>query len=105
LSGIKLPELGGTEVGKTDAGKAETQKPAEVPQKKALRNDLLTAAEAAAFLKVTEGELRDLRRRKRVAYSKLGYRSIRFRQQDLDDFIERYRVSAIGEPIRRSVKG
>ncbi len=62
-------------------------------------NALLTPKEAAAVLKITEGELRDLRRRKRVAFIRLGYRTVRYPLQDLDAFLKRYRVSAIGDPI------
>ncbi len=62
-------------------------------------NALLTPKEAAAVLKITEGELRDLRRRKRVAFMRLGYRTVRYPLQDLEAFLQRCRVSAIGESI------
>ena len=66
-------------------------------------NEMLTPDEAAAYLKISLEEIRELRSRKRLAFVKLGYRTIRFRQQDLEAFIQRCRVSAIGEPIQRGV--
>ncbi len=57
----------------------------------------LTTAETAAYLNVSLDEVRDLRRQKHLAFVKLGYRTIRFRIQDLEAFINRRRVSAIGE--------
>ncbi len=60
---------------------------------------MLTPKEAAAVLNITEGELRDLRYRNRVAFVKLGYRTVRYSLQDLEAFLKRYRVSAVGEGI------
>ena len=62
-------------------------------------NELLTPDEAAACLKVSLDELRDLRLRKRLAFVKFGYRSVRFKREDLESFVKRYRVAAIGEPV------
>jgi excisionase family DNA binding protein len=64
-----------------------------------LTNNMLTPDEVAVYLKISLDELRDLRRRKRLAFVQLGYRTIRFRRQDIESFIQRYRVAAIGEPI------
>ncbi len=96
LSDNKLPEL----IGTVDRD-AEKKAVAAVPQKEPAKNGLLTPDEAAAYLKITVGELRDLRYRSRVAFIKVGYRTMRYRQEDLDALIERYRVSAVGEPIKR----
>jgi excisionase family DNA binding protein len=63
-------------------------------------NELLTPDEAAAYLRVSLDELRDLRLRKRLAFVKFGYRSVRFRKEDLESFVKRYRVAAIGEPVQ-----
>jgi excisionase family DNA binding protein len=64
------------------------------------KSEMLTPDETATLLKISADELRDLRRRKRLAFVKLGYRTIRFRLQDLEAFIQRYRVAAIGEPVQ-----
>ena len=64
------------------------------------KSEMLTPDETASLLKISADELRDLRRRKRLAFVKLGYRTIRFRLQDLEAFIQRYRVAAIGEPVQ-----
>lgn len=91
-----------TNVAESGVGKTVSEGPGGVPVRKRLPSELVTTDEAAAYLKVSHDEVRDLRRRKRLAYVKLGYRTIRFRQQDLDAFVERNRVTAIGEPIQAS---
>lgn len=65
-------------------------------------NKMLTPKEAAAVLNITEGELRDLRYRNRVAFVKVGYRTVRYALQDLEAFLKRYRVAAAGEGVEPS---
>lgn len=61
---------------------------------------MLTPRETTAMLNITANELRDLRRRNRLAYIKVGYRTIRYARQDIEAFMNRNRVSAIGEPVK-----
>ena len=89
-SGHTLPDLDRT----TDS-KDERKAAPQVSQKETAGKSLLTPDEAATYLKITAGELRDLRYRSRVAYVKVGYRTVRYRQDDLDAFITRYRVTGI----------
>jgi len=62
---------------------------------------LLTSAQAAALLQVTEGTLRLWRcQGAGPTYIKLGSRAVRYTQADLDDFIHRDRhVSSMRAPF------
>ena len=55
---------------------------------------LLDKAGAAAYLSTTERHIERLWTERRIAGTKIG-RKVRFRQRDLDAFIERSRVEAI----------
>ena len=54
-----------------------------------MNNSLLTTQEAAAYLNVSKAFLeRDRWAGARVPYIKIGSRAVRYRQSDLDDFID-----------------
>jgi len=57
---------------------------------------LLTVRQAAAYLNVAEGTLRNWMSVHRIAYVKIGSRS-HFRQIDLDAFIDAHLVRAVSE--------
>ena len=49
-------------------------------------------AQAAAYLRLSERQLRDLVRHRRITCSRIDYRTFRFRQADLDEFLEAFSV-------------
>jgi excisionase family DNA binding protein len=49
-------------------------------------------AQAAAYLRLSERQLRDLVRHRRITCSRIDYRTLRFRQADLDEFLEAFSV-------------
>jgi excisionase family DNA binding protein len=55
---------------------------------------LYSVAEAAVYLGITEGTLRNWVSMKRVAYVKIGDRTM-FTQADLDAYIAAHRVAAV----------
>jgi len=60
----------------------------------------LTPREAAHYLGVTLRTLKELRQRRRIPFYRLGHRTLRFSRKDLDAYLRRVRVSAIGEGVR-----
>jgi excisionase family DNA binding protein len=50
---------------------------------------MLTQREVCELLQICSSTLQRLRRAHKVRFVKLGYRSIRFRQEDVADFIRR----------------
>lgn len=62
---------------------------------------LWTPQETAAYLKVSLDELKDMRHHHKLAYVNLGYRTVRFRPQDVEAFVLRRRVAVAGESIGR----
>ena len=62
-----------------------------VPSPRAEQERLLTIAQAAHYLNVTERFIRRLVAERRVAYHKLG-KFVRFRPEDLDAFLSSGRV-------------
>lgn len=66
-----------------------------MPKDKSLEHDrLLTEQEAAERLRFSVRHMRNMRARGDISYVALGPRLIRYREQDLQDFIDRFRVSA-----------
>jgi excisionase family DNA binding protein len=57
---------------------------------------VLTLPEAAAYLAVGEGTLRNWVSMRRVAYIKVGSKT-HFRQADLDAYLDAHRVAAVGQ--------
>lgn len=62
-----------------------------VPSPRAEEDSLLTIAQAAQYLNVTERFIRRLVAERRVVYHKLG-KFVRFRREDLDAFLSSGRV-------------
>lgn len=58
---------------------------------------LLTPTQAAEYVTETTKHLMEEQRRRRVAAVRLGYRTVRFRQSDLDAYILRVRQPAVWE--------
>ena len=54
-------------------------------------------SQAAAYLRLSERQLRDLVRHRRITCSRIDYRTFRFRQADLDEFLEAFSVRRKGE--------
>ena len=52
---------------------------------------------AAQYLGVTEREVDELRRHRKISFFRLGYRTIRFLAANLDRDLERLKVKAVGE--------
>ena len=50
---------------------------------------LLTTRDVCYQLGISRSTLQRLRRHRKIGYVTLGYRSLRFRQQDVDRFISR----------------
>ena len=48
----------------------------------------LSLVEAAEYLHLTERQLRDLCREKRITYCRVDYRTYRFKKEDLDEWFE-----------------
>ena len=63
----------------------------------------LTITQAAEYLNVSERFMRRLVAERRVAYHKVG-KLLRFRSQDLDDFLESGRVEPPSTLLRRSTR-
>jgi excisionase family DNA binding protein len=55
-------------------------------------SEYLTAQEAAAYLRLSERQLRDLCRDQRITHARFDYRTYRFKRADLDEWFEAYRV-------------
>ena len=53
-------------------------------------------SQAAAYLRLSERQLRDLVRHRRITCSRIDYRTFRFRQADLDEFLEALSVRRKG---------
>jgi excisionase family DNA binding protein len=53
-------------------------------------------SQAAAYLRLSERQLRDLVRHRRITCSRIDYRTFRFRQADLDEFLEAFSVRRKG---------
>ncbi len=72
---------------------------------KETQNQLLTVPEAANYLKVTRHFLdRDRWGTARIPYLKLGYRTVRYRRSDLDDYLaSRFRRSTTHDTALRGV--
>jgi excisionase family DNA binding protein len=58
---------------------------------------MLTQRQVCELLQIGASTLQKLRRAHKVRFVKLGYRSIRFRQEDVADFIRR-RERGLGQP-------
>jgi excisionase family DNA binding protein len=54
-------------------------------------------SQAAAYLRLSERQLRDLVRDRRITCSRIDYRTFRFRQADLDEFLEAFSVRRKGQ--------
>jgi len=70
---------------------------ADVADQPAVMPAYLDTTGAARYLGVTEREVDEMRRQKKISFFKLGYRTIRFRVVNLDRDLERLRVHAVGE--------
>ena len=57
---------------------------------------MLSTEEAAAHIGVSPVLLKQLRLRRRIPAYRVGYRTFRFDQRDLDAFLEKVRVNAVG---------
>ena len=57
----------------------------------------LRTEEASRYLGVSPRTLRDWKKRRLVAFSKLGRRCVIFNRNDLDAAVKRFRVAAVGE--------
>jgi excisionase family DNA binding protein len=54
--------------------------------------EYLTHEEAAAYLRLTDRQLRDLCRDQRITHARFDYRTYRFKRTDLDEWFEAYKV-------------
>ena len=59
--------------------------------------ELMSSKEAARYLGVTLRFLRELRVRRRLPHYRLGYKTITYSREELDRYIRRSRINAIGE--------
>lgn len=57
---------------------------------------LLTISEVAELLKLSVWTVRRLQRQRKIPFVKVG-RSIRFTRSDLEAYVDKRRISAIGE--------
>ena len=64
-------------------------------------SDLLTLPQAAEVLNITLRELRILRQRRRLAFCKMGHRTIRIHRRDIEAFQTRVRIPSIYETVKR----
>ena len=62
-------------------------------------NKHLTTEQAAEFLAVPVSMVKRLRERRLIPYVKIGYRTIRYALHDLEKYVQRNRVAAIGEAM------
>lgn len=67
-------------------------------------SSLLSEAAAAAQLGLPAESLRYLRRQGRIGYVRFGPRIVRYRQSDLDAYIEQNAVRPVAAMPRRSVR-
>ena len=58
---------------------------------------ILNGQQAAAYMGVSGRFLRQLRERRRIPHFRVGHRTVVYRRDDLDRYIERSRVNALGE--------
>jgi excisionase family DNA binding protein len=61
-----------------------------------LETPVYDLSQAAAYLRLSERQLRDLVRHRRITCSRIDYRTFRFRQADLDEFLEAFSVRRKG---------
>jgi hypothetical protein len=59
----------------------------------------LSSAAAAQHLGISTRELKELRRQRRVAYYRIGHRTMTYAVADLDAFLTKCRVAPAGELI------
>ena len=59
---------------------------------------MLTQTEVCKLFRVTPKTLQNWRRLRKIGYVKFGHRSIRFRQEDIADFIERRERKGLRRP-------
>lgn len=59
----------------------------------------ISAQEAARFLGVSLRELKELRRRRVIAFYRLGHRTVTYNPNELEAFLEKCRVAPAGEAI------
>jgi excisionase family DNA binding protein len=52
----------------------------------------LDLAEACAYLRLTERQLKDLCRDQRITHARIDYRTFRFKRADLDSWFEAYKM-------------
>ena len=50
---------------------------------------MLTTAEVCRLLRICAKQLQNLRRSRKIRFVRLSYRAIRFRQEDVADFLQR----------------
>ena len=60
-------------------------------------DDILSAEEVCARIKISPRLLRDWTRLRLIPSHRLGHRTVRYRASDIDAFIERKRRDAFGE--------
>ena len=65
------------------------QEPAPAP---APPGDYFDEQEAAAYLRLTTRQLRDLCREHNISHARIDYRTYRFRRSDLDEWFSAYRI-------------
>ena len=64
--------------------------------------DRLNDEEARQFLGCTPRVLKELRRRRRITFYRLGHRSVAYDRSSLERYLNSRRVSAIGETNRQN---
>jgi excisionase family DNA binding protein len=71
----------------------QTSRPLE-PEKTAppVPGDYMDEKEAAAYLRLTARQLRDLCRDQNISHARIDYRTYRFKRADLDEWFEAYKL-------------
>jgi excisionase family DNA binding protein len=59
----------------------------------------INSKDAAEYLGVTPRELKEIRRQRRIAFYRIGHRTMSFAVADLDAFLLKCRVAPAGEAI------
>jgi excisionase family DNA binding protein len=68
------------------------EEPAPAPGPKSPESPYLEFAEACAYLRLTERQLRDLCRDRRITHARIDYRTFRFKQADLESWFDAYKM-------------
>jgi excisionase family DNA binding protein len=71
-------------------------------EEKRATGEYLTMEEAAQYVRLTERQLRELMKARRISYARIDYRNYRFKRSDLDAWFEACKVQRNGVYGKRS---